>query len=58
MKIKLKMWHLISIEDIQAELQQVLNTPMPADFCECLQKWQKHWDRCMHAQGDYFEDGG
>ena len=48
-----------SIEEIQAESQQVLNTLTPADFSECFQKWQTHWDRCIQAQGDYFEgDGG
>ena len=59
MKLWLKGWHFVSTEEIQAESQQVLNTLMPADFNECFQKWQNHWDRCIHAQGDYFEgDGG
>jgi len=59
MKLRLKGWHFISIEEIQAELQQVLNTLTPADFIECFQKWQNHRDRCIQAQGDYCEgDGG
>ena len=59
MKLWLKGWCFVSIEDIQAESQQVLNTLMPADFSECFQKWQNHWNRCIQAQGDYFEgDGG
>jgi len=32
MKLWLKGWHFVSIEDIQAELQQALNMLMPADF--------------------------
>ena len=40
---KMKLWfngrHFVSIEEVQAELQQVLNTLMPADFSECFQKW-------------------
>ena len=58
-KLQLKGQHFISIEEIQAKSQQVLNTPRPADFNECFQKWQNHWDCCIQAQGYYFEgDGG
>jgi len=55
MKLRLKEWHFISIEEIQAESQQVLNTLTPADFTGCFQKWQNCWDHCIQAQGDYFE---
>jgi len=59
MKLRLKGRHFLSIEEIQAESQQVLNMLMPADFSECFQKWQNRWDRCIQAQGDYFKgDGG
>jgi hypothetical protein len=40
MKHRLKEQRFVSIEKIQAELQQVLNTLMPADFIDCFQKWQ------------------
>ena len=55
MKLQLKGWHFVSTEEIQAESQQVLNILMPAGFNECFQKWQNRWDRCIQAQGDYFE---
>ena len=55
MKLQFKGGHFVSFEEVQAESQQVLNTLMPADFNECFQKWQNHWDRCIQAQGDYFE---
>jgi len=59
MKLRLKGRRFVSIEEIQAKSQQVLNTPTPADFNECFQKWQNLWDRFIQAQGDYFEgDGG
>jgi len=59
MKLQLKGQHFVYIEEIQAESQQVLNMLTPADFNECFRKWQNRWDRCMQAQGDYFEgDGG
>jgi hypothetical protein len=57
MKLWLKGWCFVSIEDIQAELQQVLNTLTPTDF-ECFQKWQNRWNCCIRAQGDYFEGDG
>ena len=55
MKLLLKGRHFLSIEEIQAESQQVLNTLKPADFNVCFQKWQNCWDRCIQAQDDYFE---
>jgi len=58
-KLQLKGRYFISIEEIQAESQQVLNTLTPADISECFQKWQNHRDHCIQAQGYYFEgDGG
>ena len=58
-KLRLKGLRFISIEEIQVESQQVLNTLMLEDFNECFQKWQNHWDCCTQAQGDYSEgDGG
>jgi len=26
------------------------------DFKRHFQKWQKHWGKCVHYQGNYFED--
>jgi len=59
MTLRLKGQRFISIEKIEAELQQVLNTTTPAFLNECIQKWHNHWDLCIQAQGDYFKvDGG
>jgi len=38
MKLRLKGRRFISIDEIQAKPQQVLNMLMPADFNECFQK--------------------
>jgi len=57
-KLRLKGRRFVSIEEIQAESQQVLNMLTPADFNECFQKWQNRRDRCVQAQGDYFEGHG
>jgi len=59
MKRRLKGQCFVSIKEIQAESQQVLNMLTVEDFNECFQKWQNRWDRCIQAQGDNFEgDGG
>ena len=59
MKLRLKGRHFVSIEEVQAESQQVLNMLTLADFSECFQKWQNRWDRCIQAQDDHFKgDGG
>ena len=58
MKVRLKRRRFVSLEEIQAEWQQALNTLTPADFNGCFQKWQNCWDRCIQAQGDYFEGDG
>jgi len=59
MKLRLKGRHFVSIKEIQAKLQQVLNMLTLANFNESFQKWQYCWDRSIEAQVDYFEgDGG
>jgi len=58
MKHRLKGRRFLSSEEIQAELQQVQNMLMQADFNECFQKWQNLWDRCIQGQGANLEGGG
>jgi hypothetical protein len=44
---------------IEAESQAVLNSLTEHDFQDAFKKRQKRWDRCVRADGDYFEgDGG
>jgi hypothetical protein len=44
---------------MKAESWEVLNTLTEHDFQAAFRKWQKHWGRCIHIVGDYFEgDGG
>jgi hypothetical protein len=43
---------------IEAELQAVLNTLTEHDFQDAFKIWQQCWERCIHAEGDYFEGGG
>jgi hypothetical protein len=48
-----------TIKVIEAEMQAVLNTLTKHDFKHTFRNWQKRWERCIRAEGDYFEgDGG
>jgi hypothetical protein len=54
LKIKLKGCHFDTTEMIKAESQVVLNTLTEHDFQDAFKKWQKSWERCISAEGDYF----
>jgi hypothetical protein len=59
MKLRLKGRRFDTIEEIQAEPQEVLNTLTLENFQGCMESWEERWDRCIHAHGHYFEgDGG
>ena len=51
MKLQLKGRCFDRVEEIQRESQNILVTLQEQDF----QEWQRHWDWCVAAQGDYFE---
>jgi hypothetical protein len=59
LKVKLKGHHSDTVEVSQTESQLVLNTLTEHDFQDAFKKWQKHRERCVRMEGDYFEgDGG
>jgi hypothetical protein len=47
-----------TIEVIKTELQAILNTFTEHDFQDAFKKWQKRWERYIHAEGDHFEGEG
>lgn len=48
-----------TVEEIEAESQRVLDTITRTDFQQCMESWKNRWDRCLLAQGNYFDgDGG
>jgi hypothetical protein len=55
MKLRLKGRRFDTIEEIQAESREVLNILTLENFQGCMESRKKRWDRCIHAQGDYFE---
>jgi hypothetical protein len=40
---------------MKAELQAVPNTLTRHNFQDAFKKWQKDWEWCIHAEGDYSE---
>jgi hypothetical protein len=55
LKIKLKCYHFDTFEVIDAESQAVLNALTERDFQDAFKTQQKRWERCIGAEGDYFE---
>jgi hypothetical protein len=45
MKLRLKGRRFDTIEGIQAESQEVLNTLTLENFQGCMESWKKCWDR-------------
>jgi len=58
MKWRLKRRRFYTTEEIHAESQVVIATLIFANLQRCMKSWETHRNRCVHAQGDYFEDGG
>jgi len=55
MKLQLKGCHFDMTEEIHTESQEVIDTLTFENFQGCMKLWETRWDRCIHAQGDYFE---
>jgi len=58
MKLRLKGRRFDTAEEIHAESEEVIDTLTVDYFQGCTKSWETCWDRCVHAQGDYFEGGG
>jgi len=59
MKLKLKGRRFESSEKIQTKSQGMMKTLIHIYFQQCFQSWKSHWNRCINAEGDYFQrDGG
>jgi len=59
LKLRMKVRRFDTIEEIQEESQWVLYKIPKTDIQGCFQAWQKRWDRCIRAKGEYVEgDGG
>ena len=54
-KLRLKGRRFDTSEEIHAETQEVIDTLTLENFQGCMKSWETWWDRCIHAQEDYFE---
>ena len=45
------------VEDIQANAMRQLRAITKSDYQRCFRQWQEHWNwnKCIQAQGHYFE---
>jgi hypothetical protein len=55
MKLLLKGRRFDGVEEIKRESQNALGRLRNQDFQHVFQQWQRRWDRCVAAQGNYFE---
>jgi hypothetical protein len=55
LKIKLKGCHFDTTGVIEAESKAVLNTVTGHDFQDAFKNWQKRWELCIQAEGEYFK---
>jgi len=43
------------VEDIQANATRQLRAITKSDYQRCFRQWQESWNKCIQAQGHYFE---
>ncbi|KMQ92061.1 histone-lysine n-methyltransferase setmar-like protein [Lasius niger] len=56
MERTLKRHHYGMVERVQAASMQCLKEIPVVDFQRAYQAWQKRWQRCINAEGSYFEE--
>ena len=44
-----------SSEDIESSTTDILKAISKEDFQKCFQQWQERWNKCVCAEGQYFE---
>ena len=55
LKTMLKRKQFYSGKDIMEKTTAELRSIPEEEFKRCFQKWQRHWKKCVHLQGEYFE---
>jgi transposase len=43
------------IEEIEANTKKQLRAITKSDYQRCFRQWQERWNKCIQAQGHYFE---
>jgi len=44
------------IEEVQANMTRQMRATKKRDFQRCFRQWQERWNKCIQAQGQYFEE--
>ncbi|PNF23469.1 Mariner Mos1 transposase [Cryptotermes secundus] len=55
MKRSLKGKRFRDVDEVKENTLKALNSIQPQEFQHCFEQWQKHWDKCINAHGQYFE---
>ncbi|PNF14435.1 hypothetical protein B7P43_G01681 [Cryptotermes secundus] len=55
MKRSLKGKRFRDVDEIKENTLKALNSIQPQEFQHCFEQWQKRWDKCINAHGQYFE---
>jgi len=43
------------VEEIQANATRQMRAITKSDYQRCFCQWQERWNKCIQAQGHYFE---
>jgi len=43
------------VEEIQANTMRQLRATTKSDYQRCFHQWKERWNKCIQAQGHYFE---
>jgi hypothetical protein len=54
-KSMLKGTHFVSVEEVKANVMELLNSLTENDLRHCFGQWQHHMELCLNREGDYFE---
>jgi hypothetical protein len=57
MKRSLKGKRFRDVGEVKENTLKALNSIQPQGFQHCFEQWQKRWDKCFNAHGQYFEGG-
>ncbi|PNF28850.1 hypothetical protein B7P43_G04434 [Cryptotermes secundus] len=55
MKRSLKGKRFRDVDEVKENALKALNSIQPQEFQHCFEQWQKRWDKCINAHGQYFE---
>jgi len=55
MKRSLKGKRFQNVGDVREKTAEALKAITLQEFQNCFEQWNKHWDKCIDSQGEYFE---